>query len=216
MLRKVSLGFAIVLCLASVSQAATSIVVGNHILQPNMPNQLIQIFVTGGDQIQGVNLNAQIGPDPSSAITPVFQFDPNQHLAFPGPNLSTLLAPGSIFAPPAGFGENDVTFYPRLWQSGSATSSGTVAANGLLATLYIDTTGLIGGVWPLILSATIAGPTDWAGSIFQGQEVSNPIIIDGTIGGLIPEPSSIVLAGFAVIGFGGFVARRRRAGALAG
>lgn len=203
--------------LTGAATAATVINVGNHLLLPNTPNQKIEIFVTGGDQIQGVNFNAQIGTDPENALnTPVFQYDANQHLSFPGNNLSTLLAPGSIFAVPAGFGENDVTFYPRLWQSGSATSSGTVAANGLLATLYIDTTGLIGGVWPLILSATIAGPTDWAGSIFQGQEVSNPIIIDGTIGGLIPEPSSIVLAGFAVIGFGGFVARRRRAGALAG
>jgi len=210
MLRKVGLTLAVLICLASVSQAATSIVVGNHILQPNMPNQLIQIFVTGGDQIQGVNLNAQIGPDPSSAITPVFQFDPNQHLVFPGANLSTLLAPGSIFAPPAGFGENDVTFFPALWQAGSATSSGTVAANGLLATLYVDTTGFFSGSWALNLFDTIGGPTDWAGSIFQGQPVPEPLIEDGSIT-IIPEPTSVVMAMFGLAGLGAVAIRRRRA-----
>lgn len=210
MLRKVSLGFAFVLCLASVSQAATSIVVGNHLLLPNTANQKIEILVTGGDQIQGVNLNAQIGTDPTSAVTPVFQFDANQHLVFPGPNLSTLLAAGSIFAPPTGFGENDVTFFPALWQAGSATSSGTVAANGVLATLYIDTTGFFSGTWALNLADTIGGPTDWAGSIFNGNEVPNPVITDGSIT-IVPEPTSVVMAMFGVAGLGAVAIRRRRA-----
>jgi len=213
-MRKVALAFLILIfCMAEMAHAATSISVGNYVLLPNTPNQEIQIFVTGGDQIQGMNLNAQIGPDPSSAITPVFQYDANQHLVFPGANLSTLLAPGSIFSPPAGFGENDVTFFPALWQAGSATSSGTVAANGLLAKLYIDTTGFFplytDQVWALNLFDTIGGPTDWAGSLFQGNEVPNPIITDGTIRIVgVPEPSAVVIAMFGVAGLVAFAIRR--------
>jgi len=200
---------AAVFVLASVSEAATQIVVGNHILFPNTPNQKIEILVTGGDQIQGVNLNAQIGNDPTSlGASPVFQFDANQHLVFPGPNLSTLLAPGSIFAPPTGFGENDVTFFPALWQAGSATASGTVAANGVLATLYIDTTGFLQGVWTLSLANTIGGPTDWAGSIFNGEEVPNPFITDGSII-IFPEPGATFTAVLATAVLGGVAIRRR-------
>ena len=51
-MRKVGLSLAVLLCLAGVAQAATSIVVGNHVLLPNTPGQVVQIFVTGGDQIQ--------------------------------------------------------------------------------------------------------------------------------------------------------------------
>lgn len=60
----------------------------------------------------------------------------------PGPNLSTLLAPGSIFATPLSLGENDVTFFAGIWMAGTGVTSGTVPANGLLATVYIDTTGV--------------------------------------------------------------------------
>ncbi len=212
MLRKVGLSLAVLVCLAGVSQAATSIVVGSHLLLPNTPNQVVQIFVTGGDQIQGVNLNAQIGTDPSSGGTPVFQYTGVTNGAYPGPTFSTLLAPGSVFAPPVGFGENDVTFYPALWQSGSATASanGFATASGLLATLVIDTTGFTSGTWALNLSDTIVGPTDWAGSIFQGNEVPNPVITDGSIS-IVPEPGSIVLALFGAAGLGAVAIRRRRA-----
>lgn len=212
MLRKVGLSLAVLVCLAGVSQAATSIVVGNHVLLPNTPNQVVQIFVTGGDSIQGVNLNAQIGADPSVGGTPVFQFDANQHLSYPGANFSSLLAPGSVFAPPVGFGENDITFYPALWQSQSTTSSGFATANGLLATLVIDTTGFTSGTWALNLSDTIVGPSDWAGSIFNGNEVPNPVIVDGSITiPNVPEPASIVLALFGAAGLGAVAIRRRRA-----
>lgn len=198
--------FAAFLCITNVASAAF-IVVGTHVLLPNTPNQPIDIFVTGGEQIQGVNLNAQIGDDPTAAGTPIFQFDNNQHLAFPGPNLSTLIRPGSVFSPPAGFGENDMTFYPALWQSSSTTSSGTVAANGLLATLYVDTTAIsatgVDQVWSLNLFDTIDGPTDWAGSIFQGNAVPNPTISDGFIVILgVPEPTSMVLAMLGAAGVG--------------
>jgi hypothetical protein len=203
MLRKVASCLAVLICVASVSHAATSIVVGNHVLLPNTPGQIVQIFVTGGDNIQGMNLNAQIGADPENLVTPVFEFGG-------GPGASTIIGPGTIFNP-NNVGMNDVTFYPALFQAGTATGTGTVVANGLLATLVIDTTGFFSGSWSLNLFNTLGGPTDWAGSIFQGNPVSEPEIIDGSISIPIPEPSSVVLAMFGVAGLGAVAIRRRRA-----
>lgn len=212
MFRTSALALAGIFGCATLSQAATQIDVGDHLLLPNSPNQKIEIFVTGGDQIEGMNFNAQIGTDPEHAVgIPVFQYEIGTHFSYPGPNLSTLLASGSVFAPPAGEYETDVTFFDTLWQSGALTPSGTVGASGLLATLYIDTTGVValqGTSWPLILSNTLGGPTNWAGSIFNGQEVPNPIIIDGSIT-IVPEPSSIALAAFAAVGFCAVAVRRR-------
>lgn len=203
MIRKVASCLAILLCVASVSNAATSIIVGNHVLLPNTSGQVIQIFVSGGDQIQGMNFRAQIGADPENAVTPVFQFG--------GPGPSTIVGPGTIFAP-NNVGMNDVTFYPALFEAGTATATGTVAANGLLATLVVDTTGFYGGTWALSLGATLSGPTDWAGSVFQGNFVPDPNIEDGSISiPIIPEPSSVVLAMFGVASLSAVAIRRRRA-----
>ncbi len=110
--------------------------------------------------------------------------------------------------PRNGVGENDVTFFAALWQAGSATSSGTVAANGVLATLYIDTTGFLQGVWTLSLANTIGGPTDWAGSIFNGEEVPNPTMIDGSII-IFPEPGATFTAILATAVLVGVAVRRR-------
>lgn len=198
-----------ILCGARICQAATQIDVGNHLLLPNTPNQVIQIFVTGGDQIEGMNFNAQIGTDPENPVgIPVFQYEIGGHSSYPGPTLSTVMAPGSIFAPPAAIHYNDVTFFDTLWQAGVAPPSGTVTASGLLATLVIDTTGISEGTWPLILANTLNGPTNWAGSVVNGQEVPEPIIIDGSIS-IVPEPSSIALAACAAIGLCGIAFRRR-------
>jgi hypothetical protein len=108
---------------------------------------------------------------------------------------------------------NDVTFYPALFEAGTATATGTVSANGLLATLVIDTTGFFGGTWNLSLGATLSGPTDWAGSVFPGggnHPVDDPQIEDGHIS-IIPEPSSVVLAMFGMAGLSAVAIRRRRA-----
>src|SRR5260221_837425 len=87
--RRVGLSFAILLALATVAKADATIIVGNHTLLPNTPGQIVDIFVTGNDTVQGTNLNSQIadgGPGAGGSIVA------------PG-YLGTLLAPGSIFAP---------------------------------------------------------------------------------------------------------------------
>jgi hypothetical protein len=93
------------------------------------------------------------------------------------------------------------------------TSQVTVPDGGLLATLYIDTTGIFSGSWTLNLGNTGGGPTNWAGSIVFPRTqpdtfVPNPVIIDGSIT-IVPEPSSSALAIFAIIGFCVVAFRRR-------
>lgn len=190
--------------------AATFIDVGNHLLLPNTPNQVVEIYVTGdADPIQGFNINAQIGNDPQTEVTPVFAYGG-------GPGTSTIIGLGTIF----NFdntGMAEYTYFPSLFQASTTTALPTsyVFADGLLATLIVDTTGFSTGTWPLILSETIGGFfTDWAGSQFPpalgGGPVPNPVITDGSIT-IVPEPSSIALA---VIGmaFLGILAIRRTVG----
>ncbi len=201
--------------LATRALGATYIDVGNHMLLPNTPNQRIDIYVTGdNDRIQGVEVYAQIGNDYEQLTgIPVFQYLPGLHSGFPGPNLSTLIAPGSFIEPPVSYGEFDVTTFPTVW-IGETTigTGGTVVAHGLLATLYIDTTGIFFGQWPLVLGNTQIGTTDWAGSVYPppyGPSVPVPVITNGSIT-IVPEPGSVTLA---AIGLAGFLcwARRRKA-----
>jgi hypothetical protein len=51
---------------------------------------------------------------------------------------------------------------PLIWGATTTTTSGTVPANGLLATLTIDTTGLSTGQFDLILNPPSTGPTAFA------------------------------------------------------
>jgi len=78
--------------------------VGNNILLPNSPNQVVRVFATGGDLIQGVNLRVQIGSAGNGIRTPVFQYG-----AVPLP--STVVGPGNAYGfrvPPLIFQPNNV------------------------------------------------------------------------------------------------------------
>jgi hypothetical protein len=54
---------ALIFILSSQALAISSadVTLGNYVLQPNMPNQTIPIYVTGGAQVSGLNFNLQIG-----------------------------------------------------------------------------------------------------------------------------------------------------------
>ena len=51
---------------------------------------------------------------------------------------------------------------PLIWGATTTTTTGTVPANGLLAMLTIDTTGIITGQFDLILNPAATGPTAFA------------------------------------------------------
>jgi hypothetical protein len=196
MQRKVVLSLAVLLCLATAAQATSTIIVGNHILQPGMAGQVIQIFVDGdgSDQVQGVNFRAQLG-DGGPGVGGTTDI---------GPMTGNLLPPGSVFdgnnngvtdgsAPPS---------YVDLQTTTQGTSTVTIIGHMLLAELTFDTTGFTSSdVIPLILSNTFGGVTDFSGV---------PIIIEDGSVQIVPEPSSVVLGLFGLAGLGAVVIRKRR------
>jgi len=168
--------FGYLITLSANLQAALTINVGNTNLLPNTPGQAVQLFVNGGDSVQGMNLYTLI-TDGFPAVPGSTQNGPN----ITGINLTT----GTIFS-----GNNTGAMFTssdQYWISQISTSTGTVAANGLIATLTVDTTGFNSGSGPfsLKLSGTPDGNTDFA-----------PVPVTITNGQLtiIPEPSTWILA----------------------
>jgi hypothetical protein len=204
MLRRAGLAFVILLGLAVVSQAAPTIVVGGHLLAPNTAGQEIDIMVNSApsQNVQGTDLNAQVAdggaPAGGSAV---------------GPTISgNLVGPGTLFNG-NNTGDTDAGSVPMGYYHSTTTASGTVTINNtnqLLVRLFIDTTGfgpgspgdLGPGKWSLNMMNTANGPTDF-GPVAAA-------ITDGFIQ-IVPEPTSIVMALFAVAGLGAVVIRRRRA-----
>ena len=93
---------------------------------------------------------------------------------------------------------------PQHEYRGTTTAAGTVSAEGLLATVTIDTTGFERGSWSLMMSNTINGSTDFAGlaaTIVDGLIVlprtwsnpDNPHDVDGN-GRVSPLDALIVIS----------------------
>src|SRR5438309_628712 len=53
--------------LSSFAFATPTVSVGNKILAPNLPGQAVQIAVTGGDAVQGTDLNVEIADGGTAA-----------------------------------------------------------------------------------------------------------------------------------------------------
>ena len=131
--------------------------VGHPILLADKPNQQFQIFVGGGQPVQGLELFLQIadgGPEAGGSVD--------------GPTITNVdVFTGTIFADnntgEAGGGQ----LVPQFWQSGTTTESGTVDAEGLLATVTIDTTGFSethpDHPWELKLVDTVMGDSGFPG-----------------------------------------------------
>ena len=194
MTQKLCLAIALSLSLAASAQATPIIIVGNHVLQPNTPGQIIDINVSGGDAVQGLNFNAQVadgGPEVGGVIV--------------GPSIKGHIlpfgAPATTFNPlptifqPNNTGEQDVSGgLSQFLGLITTTGSGSVSANGLLARLEVDTTGFFGGTWDLLLSGTVNADTDFAGIPIGIQ--NGTLHIQYTA----PEPSSFVLATLGILG----------------
>jgi hypothetical protein len=147
---------------------APTLVVGSHNLLPNQSNQKVPLYVRGGQRVGGVNLYVQSG-DGGPELT---------QLGLPagtrGPALTGIdLVTGTIFAstpdrpsvlltlPQVGFATLAIA-EPQSW----------VAAEGLLATLTVDTTGLFGGTYDLKLDQILPELQDGPfASDFGGQPV---------------------------------------------
>jgi len=145
--------------------------VGEHILLPDTPGQVIPIHVSGVSTVQGVAFNLQLADGyhdvPSSTVD--------------GPNVTNvdLVGPGTVFGTVPNTGNNFIETREQIWIVGAATSSGTVTADGVLANVTIDTTGWFegDGPWELKLADTFNGDTNFQTP--NGQIV--PTIINGSV-----------------------------------
>jgi hypothetical protein len=133
----------------------------DYILSANQPGQVIQLFVSGTNQVQGLNFNLQVadgGPDAGgSVVGPVItDVDVVTDTLFASNHLEPV-DPGSL---------------PQLAIRSVITQTGSVSATGLLATVTIDTTGITNGVYALQMAGTLNGDSDFAGiaaDITNGQ-----------------------------------------------
>jgi len=163
------------------AQSVPSIVVGNDVLLPNWPTvQTIQLNVTGGQPVNGLVLDAQIadgGPGSGGTAGPSF--------APLNPTVSSSpadLITGTIFAS-NNAGQQDNTSVPSQSYSGSLiTSSGTVNANGLLATMGVSTSAIGPGTYTLKLARFINAPDTTSLGVDSNF---NPIIPNITNGNLV-------------------------------
>lgn len=175
-----------------------SISVGAHRLEPDKAGQVIQIHVTGGEAVDGLDFFLQVadgGPEVGGSID--------------GPAITNV----DIFTATAFDGNNtgehaDGSLTPQFWQSGTSTKSGTVTADGPLATVTIDTTGFFSTdavtTWHLKMADTFMGDS----RLESPPPRVSTVITNGSI--LVPEPShlgGLVLGGMCLAWLR---ARRRR------
>ncbi|NQV23046.1 MAG: FG-GAP repeat protein, partial [Rhodopirellula sp.] len=126
-------------------------------LLPNTANQRVPIYSTQDIQITGINFRLQLGDGTGPLVEPIFN----------GVDLT-----GSVFEAFANTASGGpVDDAEQFIQSSIVfnTKGNTVSANGLLATLLIDTTGIDSGDFDLLFSETQIG-TDTAFILPGGNE----------------------------------------------
>jgi len=177
---------AIALCV-SPALATLIVDVGDNELQPSMADQVVEVRVSGGDNIDGMDFNARIGNGSDGNWAPKFT--------------ALDLLTGTIYA-----SGNNGQYGDDLRDHVAIASTDVqapVAGSGLIARLTIDTTGFTSGAWPLILSGAggLSDPT-----VFYAASPPSATIIDGWIriagtGPLVPEPSTWVLLALGLLAY---------------
>jgi hypothetical protein len=175
------MSLAVSACLASSVFAAT-ITVGRVALLANQPSQWVEIGVTGGELVAGIDLFLQLGDGGPQLAD--FGLPPGKA----APKITGIdLKAGTIFQ---GVSDEPTNVSSaQLPQTGVFTLSlvgavQAVPAQGRLARVQIDTTGFFGGTWPLRMDNVLpfdvfGGPyaTNFAGlpASIQNGSVSIPI-----------------------------------------
>jgi hypothetical protein len=159
------------------------------VLLPNTANQIVTLNVSGDEQISGEDFFAQVGDggtfNGGANTKPSIQF-------------ATILS-GTIFSGNnnGAFGDpGNATTHPLIWVDGTTTISGTVAANGQLAQLVFDTTGLSSGTFPLLLSGVASSRGSFTTSLRNAGGGLVPFsITNGSLIVATPTPGDFNLDG---------------------
>ena len=189
------IGICVFVLFATSASATPIITVGSHDLLPDKANQPVDINVTGGDLVPGLNLYLQVN-DGTSGPT-IQSIDVLSGTIFDGNNTGE--SSGAL-------GGNASLPYWNGYAT-TTTSNGTVSADGLLATVMIDTTGLTAGMWSLDVDF------DYGTSRYTSDFTSfvPATLVNGSIN-IVPEPGSLLLLLSAAIGLTGWQLCRRRRG----
>jgi hypothetical protein len=149
-LRDVLVSVCLLADFAAAGARAAAVNAGTHVLAPNTPGQQVPILVSGGDAVSGIDFFVQVGDGGAT----VGGDDT-------GPTITHVdLVNGTIFAGNHTGGFLDPA--PLIWGATTTTESGSVSANGTLAMLTIDTTGMFAGQFDLVLNPPSTGPTAFA------------------------------------------------------
>ncbi|NQU26336.1 MAG: hypothetical protein HQ567_34050, partial [Candidatus Nealsonbacteria bacterium] len=166
----------VVLLLAASPVTAALVIVGDHPLRPNQPDQIVQIEVTGGELIQGMELRAMIGGAGlvhGGIEGPIFKVPgPTEAPSHNDPNWAPAMFPGTIWEGflggsarldihPDSYTPHAQLFMGGAWTNGflATVPAGTPTETAVLVNLIVDTTSYTTGTWDLELSNTPDGDT---------------------------------------------------------
>jgi len=170
----------------------------DYALEPNLGGQQVLISVVdqeGGTTVEGVTLNVRLDDGLSPTMDPAPRITAVDML---GDSATPTIFYNQANSPVDPDGEPDPWPY---YESRSVTTVGPpVAADGLLAIVTFDTSGVSAGQWDLILRDPADVATEFPG-----------VTLDLTPGvlSIVPEPSTCGLLLVAILGLLGCCARRR-------
>jgi len=139
---------------------AATLDVGTVELIEDQAGQTVQFFVipevVPSEKTAGLNFNVQTGDGGTAAGGTIYA---------PAITAGDILT-GTIFASNNTGQGGGGALADQVYEATTTTSSGKVSADGMLATVTFDTTGFFvgDGPFPLIMSVTVNGPTDFAGT----------------------------------------------------
>ena len=182
-----------------VTPAEPVILVGDHNLKANTPNQKINVYVFGGEEVMGENVEVQVA-DGGTAVNGKIN----------GPKITAVdVVDGTIFANNNAGQMGTGNIGPQVFDAQTSAIGGSVRAMGLLATVTVDTTGYTGGSFALMFGNTFNGSTTFVNGI--AANITNglinviapppPPVVKGSISGIVEESTRkgpVGLAGWTV------------------
>jgi hypothetical protein len=186
-------------CLLHSIAVGATIEVGDVQLAPNTANQMVMFFASGTEMVGGFEFAIQVGDGTGPGLPRITSVD---------------LTTGTIFEGQEDLVETQVEEedFARLstveWET---TAPLTLGANGKIATVTFDTTGIQAPVQTQLLLSGVKGALDSGFVTSLGGQVPTTVT-NGQITiaavAAIPEPGSLVLLTLAGVAAGGWRWRR--------